>query len=49
MATRKPKTEPVTSKPAESCKHQWMTVPGKDPYHNRKICVKCGKEGDTDV
>lgn len=44
MATRKPKTEPVTSKPAESCQHQWMTVMGDDPYHHKVICVKCGKE-----
>jgi hypothetical protein len=48
MATRKLKTEQVTSKPdAPVCQHQWMTIMGDDPYHHKVICVKCGKEGDT--
>ena len=48
MATRKPKTEQVTSKPdAPVCQHQWMTIMGDDPYHHKVICVKCGKEGDS--
>lgn len=42
MATSKQtkKTEP----PVQTCRHQWMTVPGNDPYHNKVICIKCGAE-----
>lgn len=38
MATSKPKKDTPT------CKHQWMTVMGDDPYTTKKICIKCGAE-----
>lgn len=42
MAARKPKTEQTP--PVQTCRHQWMTVMGDDPYHNKVICTKCGAE-----
>ena len=43
MATSK-QTAKKTEPPVQTCRHQWMTVPGDDPYHNKVICIKCGAE-----
>lgn len=45
MATSKQTTKKTEqTPPVQTCRHQWMTVPGDDPYHNKVICIKCGAE-----